>query len=150
MFVVVFWFCRSSSLAFLKSSYLINLIHHFLLHWVICFGGYLFVHTPVFFSNTPVFLSVTHLVHNYAKIVDEWGRNRMCDRTLPSRLVNLKLKLIDSFSTVVSSLSHVKLLKLLEEGFGDPSSQQVRFCGITTNLSEIQKQSVEHTVMIIW
>ena len=49
MFVVVVWFCRSSSLAFLISAYLINLMHHFLLHWIICFGGYLFVHTPVFF-----------------------------------------------------------------------------------------------------
>ena len=36
MFVVVVWFFRSSSLAFLKSAYLINLKHHCLLHWVIC------------------------------------------------------------------------------------------------------------------
>ena len=34
-----------------------------------------------------VFPSVPHLVDNYAKIVDERGRNFMCDRTLPSRLV---------------------------------------------------------------
>ena len=58
MFVVVVWFCRSSSLAFLISAYLINLMHRFLLHWVICFGGYLFVHTPVsfFLKNTWFFL----------------------------------------------------------------------------------------------
>ena len=34
-----------------------------------------------------VFPSVSHLVDNYAKIVDERGRNLMCDCTLPSRLV---------------------------------------------------------------
>ena len=49
MFFVVVWFCCSSSLAVLISAYLFNLMHHFLLHWVICFGGYLFVHTSVFF-----------------------------------------------------------------------------------------------------
>ena len=95
MFVVVVWFCRSCSLAFLISAYLINLMHLFLLHWVICFGGYLFVHTPVFFNNTwifCVFLSVPHLVDKYTKIVDERGRNLMCDRTLPSRLVSVKLE----------------------------------------------------------
>ena len=36
------------------------------------------------------FLSVPHLVDNYAKIVDERGRNLMCDRTLPSLLVVLQ------------------------------------------------------------
>ena len=51
--VVVVWFCRSSSLAFLISAYLINLMHHFLLHWVIC---YLFVHTPNFLKNTWIFV----------------------------------------------------------------------------------------------
>ena len=34
MFVVVVWFCSSSSLAFLISAYLINLMHLFSLHWV--------------------------------------------------------------------------------------------------------------------
>ena len=38
-------------------------------------------------NNFWVFLSVPHLVDNYAKIVDGWGRNLMCHRTLPSRLV---------------------------------------------------------------
>ena len=56
MFAVVVWFCRSSSLAFLISAYLINLIYRFLLHWVICFGGYLFVHTPIFLKNTWIFM----------------------------------------------------------------------------------------------
>ena len=32
------------------------------------------------------FLSLHHLVDNYAKIVDERGRNMMCVRTLPSLL----------------------------------------------------------------
>ena len=54
--VVVVWFCRSSSLDFLISAYLINLMHHFLLHWVTCFRGYLFVHTPVFFEKYLNFL----------------------------------------------------------------------------------------------
>ena len=91
--VVVVWFCRSSSLAFLISAYLINFINHFLLHWVVCFGGYLSVHTKVFLKNTwifCVFLSVPHLVDNYAKIVAERGLNLMCDRTLPSCLVPKK------------------------------------------------------------
>ena len=47
--VVVVRFCRSSLLAFLILAYLNNLMHHFLLHWVICFGDFLFVHTPFFF-----------------------------------------------------------------------------------------------------
>ena len=38
-------------------------------------------------NNFWVFLSVPHLVDNYAKIVDGRGRNLMCHRTLPSRLV---------------------------------------------------------------
>ena len=38
-------------------------------------------------NNFWVFLSVLHLVDNYAKIVDARGRNLMCHRTLPSRLV---------------------------------------------------------------
>ena len=33
------------------------------------------------------FLSLPHLVANYAKNVDELGRNIMCERTLPSLLV---------------------------------------------------------------
>ena len=40
-------------------------------------------------NNLWVFLSVPHLVDNYAKIVDERGRNFMCHRTLPSRLVSV-------------------------------------------------------------
>ena len=53
---VVAWFCCSSWLAFLLLAYLMNLMHYLLLHWVICFGGCLFVHTPiVFLKNTWVF-----------------------------------------------------------------------------------------------
>ena len=95
--VVVVWFCFSSWLAVLILTYYSNLMHQFLLHWVICFGGYLIVHTEFFEkdglflwfakNNFWVFLSVPHLVDNYAKIVDGRGRNLMCHRTLPSRLV---------------------------------------------------------------
>ena len=46
------------------------------------------------------FLSVPDLVDNYAKIVDERGRNLMCDRTLPSLLV-LCLRLNPHTSTFV-------------------------------------------------
>ena len=38
-------------------------------------------------NNFWVLLSVPHLVDNYAKFVDGRGRNLMCHRTLPSRLV---------------------------------------------------------------
>ena len=99
MFVVVIvWFCCSYWLAFLILAYHSNLMHQFLLHWVSCFGGYLIVHTQFFWKllgffgfpkyNFWVFLSVPHLVANYAKIVDERGRNLMCHRTLPSLLVS--------------------------------------------------------------
>ena len=74
MSVVVIWFCCSSWLAFLVLAYLINLIHHVLVHWVICFGSYLFFHTPFFlekYLNFCGFLSVPHFVDNYAKIKDE-------------------------------------------------------------------------------
>ena len=36
-----------------------------------------------------VFQSVPDFVDNFAKIVDEPGRNPMCNRTLPSLLVGL-------------------------------------------------------------
>ena len=54
--------------------------------WRLSFRSY----TSFFLKNTwicCVVLSVPHLVDNYAKIVDERGRNLMCERTLPSRLV---------------------------------------------------------------
>ena len=112
--VVVVWFCRSSSLAFLISAYLINLMHHFLLHWVICFVDYfLFIH-HFFLKNTwifCVFLSIPHLVDNYAKIVDERGRNLMSNRTLPSRLVFLKMiwpTVLKKVASVQSSLIEEK------------------------------------------
>ena len=38
-------------------------------------------------NNFWVFSSVPHLVDNYANIVDDRGRNLMCDRTLPSLIV---------------------------------------------------------------
>ena len=74
--VVVVWFCCSSWLAFLMMAGLINLMRHFLFHWVVCFGGDLFVHTAIFFEKIldfifGGFLSVPHLVDNYAKNLNE-------------------------------------------------------------------------------
>ena len=43
--VVVVLFCCSFWLTFLISAYHINLKLQFLVHWVICFGSYLIVHT---------------------------------------------------------------------------------------------------------
>ena len=72
---------------------LFNLMwNFFLLHWVICVGGNLSVHTYCFFKSTWIsggFLSVPHLVDFYAKNVDERGRNFMCKCTLLSFLVVL-------------------------------------------------------------
>ena len=90
MFVVVVWFYCSSWLAFLFLAYLINKKHSFLLHWIFCFGGYLFVHTPIFFEKYLifcVFLSVPHLVDNYAKFLDERGWNLMYNRTYLASLL---------------------------------------------------------------
>ena len=53
--VVVVWFCCSSWLAFLILTYYSNLMHQFLLHWVICFGGYLIVHTEFFEKDLDFF-----------------------------------------------------------------------------------------------
>ena len=105
--VVVVWFCCSSWLALLILTYYSNLMHQFSLHWGICFGGYLIVHTEFFEKDLDflgfaknifwVFLSVPHLVDNYAKIVDGRGRNLMCHRTLPSRLVSCIVAIFDWF-----------------------------------------------------
>ena len=55
--------------------------------WRLSFRSY----TSFFFRKILEFLVLFHfvpdLVDNYAKIVDERGRNLMCDGTLPSRLV---------------------------------------------------------------
>ena len=95
MFVDVAWLRCSSWVSFLKMANLINIVQLFLLHWFICFGGdLLFIH-QLFLKNTWIlggFLSVPHLVDNYAKIVDEWGRNVMCDRILPSLFVVVLFK----------------------------------------------------------
>ena len=58
MFVVVAWFCCSSWLAFLLLAYLMNLMHHLLLHRVICFGDSLFVHTPIVFFEKKLGFSI--------------------------------------------------------------------------------------------
>ena len=138
MFVVVVWFCRSCSLAFLISAYLINLMHHFLLHWLICFGGYLFVHTPIFFLKNTwtfcVFLSVPHLVDNYAKIADERGRNLMCDRTLPSRLV--------AFTSATQWQKLIIRLRLCHKGFTSlrRPKRSLRILCVASSINDLWKQ----------
>ena len=91
MFIVVVWFCCSPWLAFLILADLINLSIAAILNPLI----YLrwrrsFCLDTFFLQNTWAFggfLFVPHLVDNYAKNVDERGRNIMCERTLPSFLV---------------------------------------------------------------
>ena len=91
--VVVVCFWRSSWLAFLILTYYINLMHQFLtplsyLLWRLSYRSYRIFWKRLFPKNNFwVFLSVPHLLDNYAKIVDGRGRNFMCHRTLPSRLV---------------------------------------------------------------
>ena len=94
--VVVVCFWRSSWLAFLILTYYIKLMHQFLtplsyLLWRLSYRSYRIFWKRLFAKNNFwVFLSVPHLLDNYAKIVDGRGRNFMCHRTLPSRLVYLK------------------------------------------------------------
>ena len=71
-------------------AYLINLMHHFLLHLLFALEAiFSFIHQFFFKKKVDFlgFLTVPHLVDNYAKIVDEPVRNLMCDSTLPSLLV---------------------------------------------------------------
>ena len=97
--VVVVCFWRSSWLAFLILTYYIKLMHQFLtplsyLLWRLSYRSYRIFWKRLFAKNNFwVFLSVPHLLDNYAKIVDGRGRNFMCHRTLPSRLVAFSLKL---------------------------------------------------------
>ena len=95
--VVVVWFCCSFWPAFLILTYYSNLMHQFLLHWVICFGGYLIVHTEFFEKDLGFFGIRKKIIFGFFylfliwspihKIVDGRGRNLMCHCTLPSRLV---------------------------------------------------------------
>ena len=95
--VVVVCFWRSSWLAFLILTYYIKLMHQFLtplsyLLWRLSYRSYRIFWKRLFAKNNFwVFLSVPHLLDNYAKIVDGRGRNFMCHRTLPSRLVKIIL-----------------------------------------------------------
>ena len=95
--VVVVCFWRSSWLAFLILTYYIKLMHQFLtplsyLLWRLSYRSYRIFWKRLFAKNNFwVFLSVPHLLDNYAKIVDGRGRNFMCHRTLPSRLVSTLL-----------------------------------------------------------
>ena len=79
-----------------------------LLYWIICFRGYLFVHTPFFgnYLNFWGFLSVPHLVDNYAEIEDERGRNLVCNRTLPSLLVCFCNSLYVRFLSIFFCMFH--------------------------------------------
>ena len=117
--VVVVCFWRSSWLAFLILTYYIKLMHQFLtplsyLLWRLSYRSYRIFWKRLFAKNNFwVFLSVPHLLDNYAKIVDGRGRNFMCHRTLPSRLVHLhNLVLICPISTwiVFRILALVKVL----------------------------------------
>ena len=104
---------------FLNTAHLINLTHPFLLHWVICFGGYLFVQTPVFVNNTWIFCvfpSVPYLVDNYAKIVDEGVGTLFAIAHYRAALFCLKTNLdmemisaemINSWYTVISPLNRL-------------------------------------------
>ena len=97
--VVVVCFWRSSWLAFLILTYYIKLMHQFLtplsyLLWRLSYRSYKIFWKRLFAKNNFwVFLSVPHLLDNYAKIVDGRGRNFMCHRTLPSRLVSFWLSI---------------------------------------------------------
>ena len=69
----------------------------------------------IFLKNTWVFLRFSKiifgffylldLVDNYAKIVDERGRNLMCDRTLPSLLVEYYEYYIPQLKIIISRQS---------------------------------------------
>ena len=92
MFAVVVWFFWLSWLTCLIIAYLINLRHHFLLHWVICFGGYLFANTFFWKKNQFFFIFLGFSIcSSFGRQLSQncgWaGRNLMCDRTLPSLLV---------------------------------------------------------------
>ena len=69
-----------------------------------------------FFKNTWIFggfLSVPHLVDKYAKIVDEQGRNFMCDHTLPTfRAHNWSSLYLMSHFKPFSTVLKIKFLKV--------------------------------------
>ena len=112
--VVVVCFWRSSWLAFLILTYYIKLMHQFLtplsyLLWRLSYRSYRIFWKRLFAKNNFwVFLSVPHLLDNYAKIVDGRGRNFMCHRTLPSRLVCFMLEY--RFLWLMSKLNLMRLL----------------------------------------
>ena len=62
-----------------------------------------------FRSYTNFFPSVSHLVDNYAKIVDERGRKLMCDRTIPSRLVYNKYSNDSEQLNLISVLVQIEI-----------------------------------------
>ena len=105
--VVVVCFWRSSWLAFLILTYYIKLMHQFLtplsyLLWRLSYRSYRIFWKRLFAKNNFwVFLSVPHLLDSYAKIVDGRGRNFMCHRTLPSRLVHYA---VDASSLILWSV----------------------------------------------
>ena len=68
------WFCCSFCLVFLIMSDLIHLMwHFFLLHWTICVGGNIFVHSRVF-RKTPHVLEVFYLSSFSRPLCEECGR----------------------------------------------------------------------------
>ena len=72
-----------------------TLERHYSLHLIVEFKAiFLFVHH--LFSEKGKFLKVfnfPHLEDNRVKTVDEWGRNIMCKRTLPSLFVSKRIYL---------------------------------------------------------
>ena len=91
-------FCISSSPAFLLMAERINLTLRFLLLRIICVGGDLLVHTPIF-SKYPLvfgfFLSFPQLIDNYAKS----ARSRFCISSgtaflLMAERINLTLRFL--------------------------------------------------------
>ena len=78
MLLLSFDFCCSSRLAFLIMTDLINLMRIFFTPPSCLHGGDLFAHTHLFLKIA---------VPQKSKNVDERGRNFMCERTLPSLLV---------------------------------------------------------------
>ena len=94
MFVIV-WFCISSSLAFLLMAVRINLMRRFLLCQIICVAGDPLVRKP-FFWKIFQFLSCficSAFDRQLCQKCDERGRNFMCERTLPSLLLNLNAQI---------------------------------------------------------
>ena len=98
--------------------FLINLMHHFLIHWVICFGGYLFVYTPVFFEKKLnfCFFSICssfgrHLCQNCGWAGSEpYVRSHI---TEPPCLFNVIKNFSSDKSSIVSRFIHTQIVYIV-------------------------------------